>query len=137
MGTEEPTRKKKKKKKKTHPAPTRASVGEDRFESTDGPARTGEESSAQAKRRSSRVKSWLEQLARTPGDQALAKATLNRIRDDPNATGEDREQFYLALAQQSFVWYLEALRGQPYSAEEIRFLVTQEARKASEAGRDQ
>lgn len=77
-----------------------------------------------------RVSGWLDELKQAGPDQEQAQRVLNKVRDDKNATAKDHEDFYRALAQQSFVWYLEAIRGQPYSAEEMRLLVLNEARKA-------
>ncbi len=80
-----------------------------------------------------RVSGWLKELGEAGPDQAQAQALLNKVRDDKNANAKDREDFYRALAQQSFVWYMEALRGKPYSGEEMRFLVLNEAKKAQPA----
>lgn len=80
-----------------------------------------------------RTAQWLEALERAGQDQSAAKAVLNTVRDDANATTRDREDFYQALAQQCFVWYLEALRGKPYTPEELQFLVLHEAKKHAEA----
>lgn len=77
-----------------------------------------------------RVLQWLRALDQAGKDEGRAKVVLNQVRDDPNATKGEREDFYRALAQQSFVWYLEALRGQPYTAEEMNFLIANEAQKA-------
>jgi hypothetical protein len=85
---------------------------------------------AEPKPKQSRVSGWLAELKEAGADQAAAARVLNKVRDDKNATLKDHEDFYRSLAQQSFVWYLEAIRGQPYSAEEMRLLVLNEARKA-------
>ena len=77
----------------------------------------------------SRVSRWLEELGTVGNDQKKAKAAYKKIREDKNATNQDREDFYRALAQQSFVWYLEALRGKPYTPDEMRVLVAQQAQK--------
>ncbi|MFH1808852.1 MAG: hypothetical protein ABIJ09_08905 [Pseudomonadota bacterium] len=85
---------------------------------------------SEQKPKQNRVSRWLQDLKQAGPDEAKAKAALNKVRDDTNATARDHEDFYRALAQQSFVWYLEAIRGQPYTAEEMRFLVLSEAKKA-------
>lgn len=77
-----------------------------------------------------RVSGWLDELRQAGHDEGKARAVLNKVRDDKNATARDHEDFYRALAQQSFVWYLEAVRGKAYSPEEMRLLVLNEARKA-------
>lgn len=76
-----------------------------------------------------RVAAWLDEMRTVGVDQDKAKSVLNKIRDDPNATARDREDFYRALAQQCFVWYLEAIRGKPYTPDEMAFLVSQQAEK--------
>ncbi|MBN2361246.1 MAG: hypothetical protein JXR83_17455 [Deltaproteobacteria bacterium] len=77
----------------------------------------------------SRVSRWLEELGSVGNDENKAKAIYKKIREDKNATLQDREDFYRALAQQSFVWYLEALRGKPYTSDEMKVLVAQQAQK--------
>jgi len=82
-----------------------------------------------------RTAQWLDRLDQAGPDEAAAKAVLNEVRDDPKATTGDREEFYQSLAQQSFVWYLEALRGKPYTPEEMQFLIMNEVKKElGEAG---
>lgn len=76
-----------------------------------------------------RVSRWLEELGTIGNDEKKAKAVYKKIREDKNATIQDREDFYRALAQQSFVWYLEALRGKPYTPDEMKVLVAQQAQK--------
>ena len=76
-----------------------------------------------------RVSQWLAELGEAKEDEAKAKAVLNAVRDSTSATEKEREDFFRALAQQSFVWYLEALRGETYSAKEMQFLVLHEAKK--------
>jgi hypothetical protein len=85
---------------------------------------------AKPKPKENRVSHWLAELKSAGPDEVKAKLVLNKVRDDKNATARDHEDFYRALAQQSFVWYLEAIRGQPYTSEEMRMLVLAEARKA-------
>lgn len=66
-----------------------------------------------------RVLKWLKQLEEAGFDDAKAKAALNAIRDDAEADAKDREHFYRALAQQSYVHYLGVLRGKPLNEDEI------------------
>jgi len=84
----------------------------------------------QVKLAPTRTAQWLNEMEKAGLDQDMAKTVLNTVRDDAKATTRDKEDFYQALAQQSFVWYLEALRGKPYTAEEMQFLVLNEAKKA-------
>lgn len=66
----------------------------------------------------SRAQQWAQQMDAAGLDEAAVKKVLNSVRDSNNATENDREEFYQSLAQQSFVWYVESLRGKPFTEEE-------------------
>lgn len=76
-----------------------------------------------------RVLGWLKALNDAGPDMQKAQLVLNGIRDDQRASKADKEHFYRALAQQSYVWYLGALRGQPVTAEELKEKAKQAADK--------
>ena len=67
-----------------------------------------------------KVVAWLEELSRAGMDMGKAKALLNRVQMDVNATRTDKEHFYRTLAQQSLIWYMGALRGSPLTGDEIK-----------------
>jgi hypothetical protein len=67
----------------------------------------------------SRAQQWALDLDAAGVNEAEAKKVFNAVRDDPRATQADREEFYSALAQQSFIWYVECLRGSQLTEEEF------------------
>lgn len=79
-----------------------------------------------------RVVKWLQSLEEAGFDDDKAKAVFNTVRDDPDADKLDREHFYRALAQQSYVHYLGTIRGKPLDAKDImeHAKALHEARKA-------
>jgi hypothetical protein len=72
-----------------------------------------------------RVKSWITDLVSAGDNMDKAKKVFNAVRDDKDADDTDREHFYRALAQQSFLWYMGALKGEPLSPTEIKTLQDQ------------
>lgn len=66
-----------------------------------------------------KVGAWVMELSQAGDSMELAATLLHKVRDDPNATKTDRYHFYRVLAQQSFLWYLGALRGKPLSSAEV------------------
>lgn len=76
-----------------------------------------------------RAADWFKGLAAAGNDMDKARAILNRIRDDKRASKADKEQFLRLLAQQSYVWYLGALRGTPVTPDELRQMARQAAGK--------
>src|SRR5687767_11798167 len=75
-----------------------------------------------------RVVAWLGELSKAGQDMAKAKAVFNRVRDDKNKT--DQEHFHRTLAQQSFVWYLGALRGKPMTGDELKAFAAEQVGRA-------
>lgn len=83
-----------------------------------------------------KVVAWVTDLSQAADDMGKAKALFNRVRDDKNATKADREHFYRTLAQQSLIWYMGAIRGNPLTGDEIKQAAQEsvaEARKAKKA----
>jgi hypothetical protein len=83
--------------------------------------------------RRARVVEWIEALVDAGENKERAQKVLNQVRDDKRATDTDREHFYRALAQQSFLWYMSALKGSPLTQEEMMELMAQvEAARAAQ-----
>lgn len=82
----------------------------------------------------SRAQQWALELDAAGVNEDQAKKVLNKVRDDKQATEADREEFYFALAQQSFIWYVECMRGRELSEEEFgRFVEEMRNPSAEEA----
>jgi len=71
----------------------------------------------------SRAQQWAQQLDAAGANEEEARKVLNTVRDDPRATEADREEFHYALAQQSFIWYVECMRGSALSEEDFERFV--------------
>jgi hypothetical protein len=71
----------------------------------------------------SRAQQWSQQLDAAGVNEEEARKVLNSVRDDPRATESDREEFHYALAQQSFIWYVESMRGSALSEEDFELFI--------------
>ncbi|TNE46689.1 MAG: hypothetical protein EP343_22505 [Deltaproteobacteria bacterium] len=70
-------------------------------------------------RRDQRIVRHMKALEAALGNEEAYQQALNGIRDDNALTGPQREAIYKTLAQQSLLWYIEALKGEPVDVEEL------------------
>lgn len=74
---------------------------------------------AQEKRATPRVREHVDRLRAAGLDTARFFDALTRLRDDTALPKAHREAIYKLIAMESFVWYLEALRGEPIDREKL------------------
>jgi hypothetical protein len=67
-----------------------------------------------------RVEDHLQRLRKAGLDPTQLADALVELRDDPLLTTPQREAIYNLLATESFVWYLEALRGGAVDREKLK-----------------
>jgi hypothetical protein len=83
---------------------------------------------AEEKRVPPRVLDHVETLRQAGLDSEAFFQALVGIRDDSTLPNEHRDVLYRLIAMESYVWYLEALRGEPIDREEL----IKEAQQAAE-----
>ena len=84
--------------------------------------------SGEVKRVAPRVQGHVDRLRAAGLDTQAFFDALAAIKDDRGLPAPQREALYRLIAMESFVWYLEALRGAPVD----RIKLVEEARKVAE-----
>lgn len=77
------------------------------------------EQTAENSRRDQRIVRHMKALEAALGQEEAYQQALNGVRDDNSLTPPQREAIYKTLAQQSLLWYIEALSGKPVDVEEL------------------